>query len=268
MMRVTSRVLSAACRTAAFCNSAAARSTTSPSGWACLRPTLRSSTPPNSLQRFDGSPPGTPAPPAEGRSRTALGRFSRWGVHPDDLAVPGELDGIDDDRDADGPLSFSEVKALAAGSSLLTDKAEAGGDPGPAAARRTHSPPQPGRAAPRRHPAPAGHHPPDHARADIGPPSASAAIPPARNSPSPLTGGARQARRSRTALERPSAKRGRHGRCSPPQRHAARAAGRLPVTAEIAAPLGQPTATLAIEGAPGTDVRIALRDFPEPTKAA
>ena len=39
--------------------------------------------------------------------------------------------------------------------------------------------------------------------------------------------------------------------------------GGFPVTAEIAAPLGQPTATLALEGAPGTDVRIALRDLPE-----
>jgi len=37
--------------------------------------------------------------------------------------------------------------------------------------------------------------------------------------------------------------------------------GGFPVTAEIAAPLGQPTITVALEGAPGTDIRIAARDF-------
>ena len=49
-------------------------------------------------------------------------------------------------------------------------------------------------------------------------------------------------------------------------RHSVMQLGRLggfSVTAEIAAPLGQPTATLALEGAPGTDVRIAVRDLPE-----
>jgi hypothetical protein len=39
--------------------------------------------------------------------------------------------------------------------------------------------------------------------------------------------------------------------------------GGFPVTAEIAAPMGQPTVTLALEGAPRTDVRIAVRDLSE-----
>jgi len=39
--------------------------------------------------------------------------------------------------------------------------------------------------------------------------------------------------------------------------------GGFSVTAEIAAPLGQPTVTLALEGAPGSDVRISVRDLPE-----
>ena len=141
----------------------------------------------------------------------------------------GRLDAREISDIGDTALSFSEVKALATGNPLLMDKAEA--DTTLARLRRAERAHHRNQDALRhavtrhqrditrltsarrrhrhRHQQAPGHH-----RREIH-------HDPRRPPPC-------QARRSRTALERPFAKRGRRGRCRPPQRHAARASGRLP----------------------------------------
>ena len=141
----------------------------------------------------------------------------------------GRLDAREISDIGDTALSFSEVKALATGNPLLMDKAEA--DTTLARLRRAERAHHRNQDALRHA---VTRHERDIARLtrlaeDIG--AAISRAPghhrreihhdPRRPPP-------RQARRGRTALERPSIKRGRRGRCRPAQRHAARASGRLP----------------------------------------